>query len=109
MPRKVSDLLGSWRGQLGNRNVLNIWSLVPLCLMWCLWRERNARSLDDRKNGLLKLKKTMLHTMYIWRVAWHSVPVSNFSKFLELYSSLSMIYGFFCILLYVLGLRPSAL
>jgi hypothetical protein len=27
MPRKVSDLLGSWRGQLGNRNALNIWEV----------------------------------------------------------------------------------
>jgi len=45
MPRKVSDLLGSWRRQLGNRNVLNIWMLALLCLMWCLLRERNARAL----------------------------------------------------------------
>jgi len=27
MPRKVSDLLGSWRGQLGNRNALIIWEV----------------------------------------------------------------------------------
>jgi hypothetical protein len=33
MPRKVSDLLGTWKGQLGNRNALNIWRLAPLCLM----------------------------------------------------------------------------
>lgn len=24
-----------------------IWMLAPLCLMWCLWRERNARSFED--------------------------------------------------------------
>ena len=37
MPRKVSDILESWRGQLGNRHVLCVWRLVPLCVMWCLW------------------------------------------------------------------------
>jgi hypothetical protein len=66
MLRKVSDLLGSWRGQLGNYNVLNIWRLAPLCLMWNLWRERNTRSFDDPENGLLELKKMMLHTLYIY-------------------------------------------
>lgn len=28
----MSELLGSWRGQLGNRNDLKIWKLAPLCL-----------------------------------------------------------------------------
>ena len=35
MWRKVSDCLGSWRGQLGNWLVLHIWRLIPLCVMWC--------------------------------------------------------------------------
>jgi len=91
MPRRVSDLLGSWRGQLGNCNALNIWRLAHLCLMWCIWREQNAKSFDDRGNGLLELKKMMLHTLYIWRVAWNSVSVSNFFEFLELCSSFSLI------------------
>jgi hypothetical protein len=48
-------------------------------------------SFDDRKNGLLELKKKMIHILYIWRVAWNSVPVFNFFEFLELCSSFSMI------------------
>ena len=36
MLRKVSDSLGSWRGQLGNRCALHRWRLVTLCMMWCL-------------------------------------------------------------------------
>jgi len=23
------------------------WRLAPLCVMWCIWRERNARSFED--------------------------------------------------------------
>jgi hypothetical protein len=38
IPLRVSELLGSWRGQLGNHNTLKIWRLAFLCLMWCLWR-----------------------------------------------------------------------
>jgi hypothetical protein len=44
MNRRVSNMFGSWKGQLGNYNALNIWRLAPLCLMWCLWRERSVRS-----------------------------------------------------------------
>jgi hypothetical protein len=90
MPRRVSDLLGSWRGQLGTRHALQIWMLAPLCLMWCLWRERNARSFEDRESGLLEIKKMMLQSLYIWKVAWNSVHFSNFSEFLELCASFSI-------------------
>jgi hypothetical protein len=30
---------------------------VPLCVMWCLWRERNPRNFEDRELGILELKK----------------------------------------------------
>jgi hypothetical protein len=42
MPRGVSELLGGWREQLENRIALRIWRITLLCLMWCIWRERNA-------------------------------------------------------------------
>jgi hypothetical protein len=60
MPRKMSNLLGSWRGQFGTRHALQIWKLASLCLMWCLWREWNAWSFEDRESVLLKIKKMML-------------------------------------------------
>jgi hypothetical protein len=41
-------------------------------------------SFEDRKNGLVEMKEMMLQSLYIWRVAWNSLPVSNCYKFLEL-------------------------
>lgn len=41
MPRRVSECLGSLRGQMGNHLALHIWRVAPLCVMWCIWRERN--------------------------------------------------------------------
>jgi len=66
MLRRVSDLLGSWRGQLGTRHALQIWKLAHLCLMWCLWGEQNAKSFEDRERGLLEIKKMMLQSLYTW-------------------------------------------
>jgi len=41
----------SWGGQVGRRDILELWRLVPLCLMWCIWRERNAQSFKDKDFG----------------------------------------------------------
>jgi hypothetical protein len=38
MPRRVIELLVSWRDQLGSCNILESWRMTPLCLRWCIWR-----------------------------------------------------------------------
>jgi hypothetical protein len=67
MPRSVKDMLGSWRGQKGNRTLIPIWRMAPLCLMWCVWREQNARCFEDCETDLMNLKKMMLQTLFMWR------------------------------------------
>jgi hypothetical protein len=39
----VATDLWSWRGQKGIQTLIPIWRMASLCLMWCVWRERNAR------------------------------------------------------------------
>jgi hypothetical protein len=86
----------SWRGQLGHRIALEMCRLAPLCLMWCILREGNSRSFKDRETVMLELKKILFQSLYIWIVAFNSLPISNFSKFLEfvlfLYISGSFVY-----------------
>jgi hypothetical protein len=41
MPKRVMDLFSCWYGSVGRHSV--IWKAIPHCIMWCLWRERNAR------------------------------------------------------------------
>jgi hypothetical protein len=84
MPLSVCECSRSWRSQYGNRTALCIWRMTPLCLMWCLWREQNARTFEDRETSLLDLKKLVLHSLFTWRV--DISPISNFSKLLDLCS-----------------------
>ena len=67
-----------------DKSIIGILYLLDLCLMWCLWKERNKKSFEDHENWLLEMKKTMLQSPYIWRVACNNLPVFNFSEFLEL-------------------------
>lgn len=46
LPRRIIDLLFGWRNWLGKHNS-DIWNLVPLCLMWYLWQERNRRTFEE--------------------------------------------------------------
>ena len=60
IPRRVRELLMSLGGQVGHRDILKVWMFVPLCLMWCIWREQNAQSFEDRETAVTELKKIIL-------------------------------------------------
>jgi hypothetical protein len=47
MPCQVRMLVDCWQGGLGRQRNSLIWKVIPHCLMWCLWRERNLRSFED--------------------------------------------------------------
>lgn len=42
LPNSLIILFASWKGKFGNTNSRDIWVVVPLYLMWCLWREGNS-------------------------------------------------------------------
>ena len=51
MPGSVIDLFSCWYQWLGKHNYA-IWNLVPSCLMWNIWAERNRRSFEDMEKSL---------------------------------------------------------
>jgi hypothetical protein len=55
MPLRVIELFECWWTG-GRSNSAVVWKMVPLCLMWCLWRERNDRSFEDQERTLEELK-----------------------------------------------------
>jgi hypothetical protein len=72
MPRRVNELLASWREQLGHHPVLKKQRLAPLYFIWGIWREPNTRSFEDRETMMIELKKMMFQSLYTWRVAQSS-------------------------------------
>jgi hypothetical protein len=49
MPKRIVDVFASWKGRLGRHKNRHTWEVVPHCVMWSLWRERNARTIEDRE------------------------------------------------------------
>ena len=55
MPNSVLDLMACW-WSTGNSRSAVAWKMVPLCLMWCIWRERNNRDFDNLERTMEELK-----------------------------------------------------
>ena len=76
MPKSVVELLACWQGHFGCHRNGHIWMVIPHCLMWCIWRERNSRSFEDIESYLPNLKLFIFRTLLDWLTA-----IRNFSLF----------------------------
>lgn len=55
LSRRVADLSFGWRNWFGKHSS-GIWNLVPLCVMWTLWREKNSLTLEDTERSIPQLE-----------------------------------------------------
>lgn len=63
MPWTVVDLLASWKGLHDIPQIVAIWKIVPICLLQCIWRERNDRNSEYKERSLDELRDIKLTTL----------------------------------------------
>ena len=63
MPCGVLDLLSCWDVCCLSVRIRKVWDMIPLCVFWCLWWERNSRSFEGTERNLLEIKGTVLRTI----------------------------------------------
>lgn len=68
MLRRVVNFLGSWNVLPGNAQIMAIWMMVPICLLRCLWRERNEIRFEDRDRSMDKFRTLFLGTLFQWSI-----------------------------------------
>ncbi len=66
MPYSVRALFDCWQGCFRNHQCIGIWRLIPHCVIWCLWRERNTCHFEDHERTILELKLFFFWTLYDW-------------------------------------------
>ena len=69
MPSSVEDLLFCWFHWLGKYSY-DIWDLVPSCLMWTIWSERNLRAFEDEEKTVIQLLEFCQRTLFDWSQCW---------------------------------------
>ena len=90
MNGRVTDFLACWKGQRGNKMVMEVWRMAPLCLMWTIWRERNARCFEDTELTMAELSNRFLKLLFLWVGVLNIPQVSNMQQFIEVCSSFSL-------------------
>ena len=75
MPKTVVELLACWQGNFGHHHNGVIWMVVPHCLMWCIWRERNNQCFEDSERSVADFKLLFFKTLSDWMsiIGSHSI------------------------------------
>ena len=81
MPGSVEGLLSCWHQWLGKHNS-NIWNLIPGCIMWIVWLERNRRSFENKEKTLDELKVLSQRSLFEWSRCWGFTDCSTLFEFM---------------------------
>ena len=84
MPMSTVELLACWQGRFGRHCNGYIWIVVPHCLMWCIWKERNSRCFEENECSMLDLKLLFFGTLLDWFSMWRNQPFSSILDLLDL-------------------------
>jgi hypothetical protein len=71
-------------GRLEGRGVPR--KMVLTCILWCVWKERNNKCLEDLERSLEDILASFFHTLYLWTVAFVSHLLLSFGDFLVRFS-----------------------
>ena len=68
---------------MGGKYSLDIWKMVPLSLMWTIWRERNRHTFKDEKHTGNKLLVFFLVPYLVGLKAWGFMKRDSIVVFLD--------------------------
>ena len=83
MPRAVASLLFARKNHLGVHSSTT-WNMVPACLMWLIWRERNTRPFEDVERSFDLLKFLLIGTLFEWS------HILGFTQFVSIFYFLQL-------------------
>lgn len=63
-----------------------IWKVIPLCVMWAIWRDHNPRMFEGLEHPNHVIKKSVLRCLHKWITAPGCIPC----HFLEFIDSLNL-------------------
>jgi hypothetical protein len=73
-------------GRRGRSRSASVWKMVPICIRWCVWKERNFRCFEDLENSMENFVTSFFHTLYLWTEAFLSPVCISFSDFFVRFS-----------------------
>ncbi|WMV38807.1 hypothetical protein MTR67_032192 [Solanum verrucosum] len=65
-PNSLKEAVESWSLGKVDRVIKKIWQMIPACIFWCLWTERNIRCIDGTSTPNCALKSKCLVNFFSW-------------------------------------------
>ena len=96
----ANTLFGWWNWF--RKHSSSIWNLVPLCLMWCIWREQNWRTFDDMESSNDQLLASFSGSLFDLSRALGLTSSNSLPMFLSSFLSNQYFLCFFLLFLYSL-------
>jgi hypothetical protein len=60
--------------------------MMPICIFWSIWRERNNRCFKDLESFMEEILASLLYSLYLWIVAYLSPLSLSYLDFLSHFS-----------------------
>ncbi|KAG5601266.1 hypothetical protein H5410_032636 [Solanum commersonii] len=89
MPEHTSDLLSCWIRREGNKTQKRWWRVIPSCIWWTVWEERNGRCFEDRFNSMQKIKENCITNFHFWCKEGHTDDAIQLLDFLGSFIALN--------------------
>ncbi|XP_026453386.1 uncharacterized protein LOC113354187 [Papaver somniferum] len=71
MPEDVVPAIQAWQLFLSDNARSEIWELVPIAIIWCLWKERNNRVFNDNPNSAtVVIAYKAIYVLFTWSLAF---------------------------------------
>ena len=77
-----------------------IWNMLPICVFWRIWRERNNRCFENLESYMEEILASLLYSLYLWNAAYLSPLSLSCVDFFSRFSFSSWV--FFLYISYVL-------
>ena len=65
-PVLVKDFLQSWLHFPVRKKAKSLWSAAPLILLWAIWKERNRVVFEGGAFSTLRLKHSIIRSLFTW-------------------------------------------
>uniref|UniRef100_M1AR74 Nematode resistance n=1 Tax=Solanum tuberosum TaxID=4113 RepID=M1AR74_SOLTU len=86
-PLTVMDAYESWSLWKVDKAIKKIWIMIPACIFWCIWLERNKRCFDGESTALGILKTRCIENLFSWSNLY---PVVNAEQLQDFTNSLAL-------------------
>ena len=77
----VMEMVAGWRNWFG-KHYSEVWNLVPHCVMWSIWRERNSRTFEDLEHSVDQIIEFCMRSLFDWAKAWGFTSSTSVGGFL---------------------------